>query len=74
MAQGCGYPATYSIDNLEDFANQIEEILSQPGPVFVALKIDPEIINEPINNRPQWQRKSRNQAVADMQAELGIGG
>ena len=58
VAQGCGYPATYSIDNLEDFANQIDEIMSQPGPVFVALKIDPEIINEPINNRPQWQRKN----------------
>ena len=74
VAQGCGYPATYSIDNLEDFANQIEEILGQPGPVFVALKIDPEIINEPINARPQWQRKTRNQAVADMKAELGIEG
>ena len=72
VAQGCGYPTTYAIDNLEDFTNQIEEILSQPGPVFVALKIDPEIINEPINARPQWQRKSRNQAVADMKAELGI--
>ncbi len=73
VAQGCGYPATYSIDNLEDFSSQLEEILSQPGPVFVALKIDPEIINEPINARPQWQRKTRNQAVADMKAELGIG-
>jgi len=72
VAQGCGYPATYAIDNLEDFASQIQEILGQPGPVFVALKIDPEIINEPINARPQWQRKTRNQAVADMQAELGI--
>ena len=72
VAQGCGYPATYAIDNLEDFASQIEEILGQPGPVFVALKIDPEIINEPINARPQWQTKTRNQAVADMQAELGI--
>ena len=74
VAQGCGYPRTYAIDNLEDFANQIEEILAQPGPVFVALKIDPEIINEPINARPQWQRKTRNQAVADMKAELGIDG
>ncbi len=73
VAQGCGYPRTYAIDNLEDFTNQIEEILAQPGPVFVALKIDPEIINEPINARPQWQRKTRNQAVADMKAELGIG-
>ena len=72
VAQGCGYPRTYAIDNLEDFTSQIEEILAQPGPVFVALKIDPEIINEPINARPQWQRKTRNQAVADMKAELGI--
>ena len=74
VAQGCGYQTTYSIDNLEDFANQIEEILGQPGPVFVALKIEPEVINEPINARPQWQRKTRNQAVADMKAELGING
>ena len=74
VARGCGYPRTYSIDNLEDFANQIEEILGKPGPVFVALKIDPEIINVPINARPQWQRKSRNQAVVDMKAELGIEG
>ena len=72
VAQGCGYPSTYAIDNLEDFTSQIAEILDQPGPVFVALKIDPEIINEPINARPQWQLKTRNQAVADMQAELGI--
>ena len=72
VAQGCGYQRTYAIDNLEDFANQLGEILGQPGPVFVALKIDPEIINEPINARPQWQRKTRNQAVADMKAELGI--
>ncbi len=72
VAQGCGYPRTYAIDNLEDFTNQIEEILAQPGPVFVALKIDPEVINEPINARPQWQRKTRNRAVADMKAELGI--
>ena len=72
VAQGCGYPRTYAIDNLEDFTSQIEEILAQPGPIFIALKIDPEIINEPINARPQWQRKTRNQAVADMKAELGI--
>ncbi len=72
VAQGCGYPRTYAIDNLEDFTSQIEEILSQPGPVFVVLKIDPEIINEPINARPQWQRKTRNKAVADLKAELGI--
>lgn len=73
VAQGCGYRASYAIDNLEDFASRLDEILGQPGPVFVALKVDPEVVNEPINQRPQWQRKTRNQAVADMQAELGVG-
>ena len=72
VAQGCGYPTVYAIDNLEEFENRIDEILAQPGPVFVALKVDPEVINEPINQRPQWQRKTRNQAVSDLQAELGI--
>ena len=74
VAQGCGYPATYAIDNLEDFSQPARRNpqSAPPFPVFVALKIDPEIINEPINARPQWQRKTRNQAVADMKAELGI--
>ena len=41
VAQGCGYSRTYSIDNLEYFASQIEEILALPGPVFVALRLIP---------------------------------
>ncbi|SVC65747.1 uncharacterized protein METZ01_LOCUS318601, partial [marine metagenome] len=51
IAKGCGYPSTYSFENLEDFTNNIEEILSKPGPVFVTMKVAPEGENTPINQR-----------------------
>ncbi len=71
VAQGCGYPSTYAFDNLEDFATNIEGILSRPGPVFVALKVFPEIENVPIGQRPRWQTKTRDQTILDLQQELG---
>jgi thiamine pyrophosphate-dependent acetolactate synthase large subunit-like protein len=74
IARGAGYPQTYAFDNLEDFSNSIKAILDQPGPVFVALKVDPEIENEPIGRRPRWQTRSRDQVVKDLQAELGLTG
>ena len=72
IAEGSGYPHTYSFDNLEDFTNNIEEILSQPGPVFVTMKIVPEVENTPIGSRVRWQTRSRTQAVVDFQGEMGI--
>ena len=72
IAKGSGYPATYAFDNLEDFTNQIEEILGQPGPVFVALKVEPEIENEPIGSRIRWQTRSRTQVIDDLKQELGV--
>jgi thiamine pyrophosphate-dependent acetolactate synthase large subunit-like protein len=74
IARGAGYPQTYAFDNLEDFSNNIKAILDQPGPVFVALKVVPEIENEPIGRRRRWQTRSRDQVVKDLQQELGITG
>ena len=74
VARGAGYPQAYAFDNLEDFSNNIKAILDQPGPVFVALKVDPEIENEPIGRRARWQTRTRDQVVKDLQAELGIAG
>jgi hypothetical protein len=36
------------------------------------LKVIPEVINEAIGRRPRWQTRTRTQAVADLQKELGI--
>ena len=74
MARGAGYPHTFAFEKLEDFANNIKSILDQPGPVFIAMKVLPEIENEPIGRRQRWQTRSREQVVKDLQAELGITG
>jgi thiamine pyrophosphate-dependent acetolactate synthase large subunit-like protein len=74
IAKGAGYPSTYAFDNLEDFSTNIEEILSKPGPVFVAMKVHPEIENEPIGNRRRWQTRTRGQVLSDIKTELGVAG
>ena len=74
VARGAGYPQTYAFDTLEDFSDNLKAILDQPGPVFVALKVDPEIENEPIGRRARWQTRTRDQVLKDLQAELGITG
>jgi hypothetical protein len=40
--------------------------------VFVAMKVVPEVINEPIGRRARWQTRTRDQAVRDLQKELGV--
>lgn len=72
IARGAGYPRTYAFETLEDFSNHIKAILDEPGPVFVALKVDPEIENEPIGRRRRWQTRTRDQVIQDLQQELGI--
>jgi hypothetical protein len=49
----------------------MEAILDQSGPVFVGLKIDPEIVNEPIGQRRRWQTRSREQVASDLRQVLG---
>jgi len=71
IARGSGYPSAYAFDNLEDFSNNIEGILSRPGPVFVAMKVVPEVENEPIGRRRRWNTRSRDDVVRDLQQDLG---
>ena len=72
MARGAGYPRAFAFENLEDFANHIQAILEQPGPVFVTMKVAPEVENNPIGQRPRWQTRTREQVVRDIKAELGL--
>lgn len=72
MARGAGYPHTFAFDDLEEFSNSIQGILDLPGPVFVSMKVVPEIENEPIGRRRRWQTRSRERVIKELQAELGI--
>lgn len=72
VARACGYPRAYAYDNLETFSAEVERILDEPGPVFVWLKVRPEIENKPIGSRSQWRKRSQIQVVRDLKQELGL--
>lgn len=73
LAQSAGYAAVYDFDNLEDLANQAENILNQPGPVLVCVKTTP-------NPRLRGQRGEEmgrgrrpiRQAIAETRQDLGV--
>jgi phosphonopyruvate decarboxylase len=71
IARGSGYPSAYAFDNLEDFTNNIAQIMEQSGPVFVAMKVFPEIENLPIGQRRRWQTRSRDKVIEDLQESMG---
>ena len=72
IARACGYPRAYAYGNLETFSINVERILGEPGPVFIWLKVRPEVENQPIGNRTKWRKRSQMQVVMDLKKELGI--
>src|SRR5688572_16865995 len=72
IARACGYPRAYAYDNLETFSINVERILGETGPVFVALKVRPEIENQAIGARPKWRKRGWAQVIAEFKKELGI--
>ena len=74
MAKEAGYTAAYNFDDLETFGTQVGNILSERGPVFVAIKVIPEVENEPIGRRQRRPTRSRAETIRVLREELGITG
>ena len=72
LAKAAGYAAAYHFDDLETFDAKVGEILHETGPVFVAIKVIPEIENEPIGLRQRRPSRSRAETIRDLRQELGI--
>lgn len=72
IAKGAGYPNAFAFSELDAFAKALPNILEQRGPVFVGLKVVPEIENEAIGKRKRWMTRTRTQAVDDLRKELQI--
>jgi len=72
IARGAGYPRAFAFDQLHEFRDGLPGILGRPGPVFVALKVVPEVENVPIGQRVRWQTRTRERVLEDLRAELGI--
>ncbi len=71
IAKGAGYPQAFNFSELDDFARALPDILARPGPVFVALKVWPEVENTPIGQRVRWRKKSADKVVGDLRNALG---
>jgi thiamine pyrophosphate-dependent acetolactate synthase large subunit-like protein len=72
LALAAGYPRAHACDEIADLKRELPGILSRPGPVFVALKVYPEVENAPIGRRQRWQTRSRDQVLKDLRGGLGI--
>jgi thiamine pyrophosphate-dependent acetolactate synthase large subunit-like protein len=73
IARGAGYPRAYAYDSLAALGAALPEILGKPGPVFVALKVYPDVQNKPIGQRDKsWQSRTRTQVLQDLRKTLGI--
>ena len=72
LALAAGYPTVAAFSELDQVERHLPGLLAKPGPVFVALKVAPEVENTPIGRRTRWQTRSRDQAVNDLRGELGI--
>jgi thiamine pyrophosphate-dependent acetolactate synthase large subunit-like protein len=71
LALASGYPRAHAFENVADLSREMPAILGRAGPVFVWLKVYPEVENEPIGRRRRWQTRSRDQVIADLRGELG---
>ncbi|MCL0028868.1 thiamine pyrophosphate-dependent enzyme [Dehalococcoidia bacterium] len=72
MAREAGYAATHEFDDLEDFVTNIGSIMKEEGPVFIAVKIYPEVENLPMGLRTRRPGRSQADTIRDLQKELGI--
>lgn len=71
VARSCGYPRAHGFSELNEFSTALPEIMGTPGPVFVALKVLPEVENTPIGQRVKWRKRTADKVVADLRQALG---
>ena len=72
MAAAAGYPSTYNFTDLEKLTTSMEKIMNTEGPIFVAIKINPEIENLPMGLRENHHTRTILQTINDLRKELNI--
>jgi thiamine pyrophosphate-dependent acetolactate synthase large subunit-like protein len=73
IARASFYPRAHSFSVLDDFSRELPGILAAPGPVFVTLKVLPEVENTPIGQRVRWRKRTADKVVSDVRGALGVG-
>ncbi len=73
MGRSAGYVHSYSFDDLEDFATQAEQILTEDGPTLIAVKTIPNIRypDERMGGRSGNNRRTP-QAIQELMEDFGL--
>jgi len=73
LARSAGYAAVFEFEELEDFDNEAEEVLKQPGPVLVSVKTVPDIRGprQPSGPVDTEVVRGRPQAISNLLREFG---
>ncbi len=71
MAKAAGYAKVFSFDNLEDLTTGLDEVFESEGPVFVHLRVEPEIENTPVQFRTRPSRTVQ-MAIKELPETLGV--
>ena len=72
IARGAGYSKAMNIGELDQFSAELPGILKAPGPVFVSLKVWPEVENTAIGQRVRWRKRAADKVVRDLRGALGV--
>ncbi|MBI4201260.1 MAG: thiamine pyrophosphate-binding protein [Chloroflexi bacterium] len=71
MAAAAGYAASYYFDDLEEFSVSAERILEQEGPVFVCVRVVPDIrTNQMRGEEAAGPRRTPRQVLQEVKEEL----
>jgi thiamine pyrophosphate-dependent acetolactate synthase large subunit-like protein len=70
IATAAGYPRAFSFTELEDLEKALPEIIEGGGPVFVHMKVYPEVQNEAIGTRKPWNPRARTKVITDVRGAL----
>lgn len=70
VAKACGYPKAVSYTDLGDLEADLPGILEGEGPIFVHMKVTPDVENTPIGQRKPWNNRARDQVILDVRGTL----
>ena len=70
LAKAAGYPQVASYSELKDLEKDLPDILASNGPIFIHMKITPEVQNVAIGKRGPWNPRERPQVILDIRGAL----
>ncbi len=70
IAKAAGYPKACSYTDLKDLEKDLPDILNSDGPIFVHMKVIPEVQNEAIGSRKPWNPRARTKVITDIRGVL----